>query len=197
MSCTHNSHGFGSPLCTCRCCTLCTRMPDACFTHPDDVNVFIEHVPFFQRNSGNRVQGRDAFLYRIASTTSLCSRGMANNPALQLPRHSELCAVASEVHTVCVRRTVGVDSTPVRVVVLLKVYIDCGRTKGTSLGIDSTTTNANTTEWKHLPRASKSAPLCGANCVIPILSSWLQLFEACSPRNCWARTYYSEHHNKG
>ena len=86
----------------------------------------------------------------IASTISFCFRGMASNPALQLSRHSKLCAVASEVHTVCVRRTVGVDSTPVRVVVSLKVYIDCGRTKGTSLGIDSTTTNANTTEWNHL-----------------------------------------------
>ena len=51
--------------------------------------------------------------------------------------------------------------------------------------MESTTTNGNTTESKHLPRASNSAPLCGENCVIPILSSWLQLFEACSPRNCW------------
>ena len=32
---------------TCKCGTMCTRMLDACFTHPNDVNVFTTFITIF------------------------------------------------------------------------------------------------------------------------------------------------------
>ena len=118
---THNPQGCRPHLCTCKCRRLCTHMPDACFTHPDDVNVFIAfiaHVTFFRRSVGNRMQGRDHFLYLYHLDDFLLFSTHGKQSPLCSSLNTMSCAGHCEVRTVCVRGNVGFDETPVRVVVL-------------------------------------------------------------------------------